>query len=734
MNRFVLVGGSGFVGTAITEALLERGRDVVVVDRQPPPGPLLAAGAQWLGADVLTGELPPLPDGEVAVLLGSGDPRPRWHWLLPVANAVTTARLLPALAGREVLLMSSVEIYGSAPAPLREDVPPRLPWTIEEIDEWCDEAMRLASQPCPPWLAAPAGRRMAAADPTGRWTYALSKLAQERLVMRAVEPAGLTVLRLANVCGVGQERLIPRLIRKALAGHPLPVSVTARSFAAASEVGRIVADGLPHGTYNVGGKPVSLVALAEQIRDLCGSDSPLILRQPLPDDSCGVVDTSRLAAAGHRIAPVTHQLDEMISALRADGRPVFRPALPVVIPPRPGLPDQVAARQQACLWSGEIKHGNRWSRELQDRLSESLGTGAEHAVLVTASGTAALRLVLAATIGPARAGAVAVLPSFTFPATAEVLRQLGYRLRFIDVDERSWTLDPELLRRDLAAAPASVVVCVDTFGNPCDYQALRRVCAEAGVPLVADSAASLGSRYGGCPIALQAAAHCYSMSFAKVLSAGGAGGAAVLPAAAAAAVQSDLAGWSRSELMTELHAIYALDQLDLLEDLVQRRNRVAAIYHSGLSSVPGLIAQQVRSADTHSYVHWVMRVTPPLRRDPLQRALLECGVQTKPYFRALHLAGPGHDGRLPVTEHLDAEALALPMSSELTEEEAEKVVMAVQYCLSGLRRQLPAGRQAGGGAAAREPDGGAHPVGALRLDRHVITDAPAAAQSPAQSR
>jgi dTDP-4-amino-4,6-dideoxygalactose transaminase len=131
--------------------------------------------------------------------------------------------------------------------------------------------------------------------------------------------------------------------------------------------------------------------------------------------------------------------------------------------------------------------------------------------------------------------------------------------------------------------------------------------------------------------------------------------------------------------MDELHAIYALDQLDMLEDLVRRRNRVADVYRAGL---PQLTAQQVRAGDTHCYVHWVARVPRVPGRAALQRALDDRGVQTKPYFRALHLTGFGDGGPLPVTERLDGEVLALPMSSELTEEDAERVVTAVRQCLA----------------------------------------------------
>jgi dTDP-4-amino-4,6-dideoxygalactose transaminase/nucleoside-diphosphate-sugar epimerase len=698
MGGVILFGGH--VAAAVAQALQAAGTDVTVVGC-PPPQMTAASGVRWLAADLLTEDVPPLPDGAAVILLGSGEPRPRWHWLLPVSNALTTARILPALAGRRVLLMSSVDVYGRAPGPLAEDTPPELPWSIEQIDDWCDEAARLAREPCPPWRSAPAGRRMAGADSTGRRVPGLSRLAQERLVTRAAEPGLLTILRLAHVYGTGERDVIAALIRKALAGDPLRVPQTTRSFVSAGEIAAIIASGLPSGIYNVGGDPVRLPALAAEIRQICGSMSPIEPYQPTVDDDVGPVDTSRLAAAGFRIGHPGPVLEAMVHTLRMNGRPVFRPELPVVIPPRPALPDQVAARQQASLWNGRTKHGNRWSRELRSKLAEALGLGDDSTVLVTTSGTAALRLAIVAAAGPAAAGEAAILPSFTFPATAEVLQQLGYRLRFVDVDHRTWTMEPDMLRVSLEAGDAGVVVCVDTFGNACDYSVLRPMCDAAGVPLVADSAAAMGSRYQGRPVAAQASGHAYSMSFAKVLSAGGAGGAAVLPAEQAARILGHPAGWPRSQLMDELPAIFALDQLAVLDDLVRRRNRIADIYRDGLRFTPQLIAQEVRPGDVHSYVHWVMRVPAAPGRDAVARALGECGVQTKPYFRALHMAGM--DGRrLPVTERLDAEVLALPMSSELTEEEAEQVMSAVRYCLATLPDAgCEARRQASGRHGAR---------------------------------
>src|SRR5262249_19341438 len=165
MEDCILVGGSGAAGQAITQALLDAGRKVTVLDERPPPARLMAAGTQWLEADLLTGDLPALPEGEVVLLLGLVASRPRWPWLLPVRNAISTARMLPALAGRAVLLMSSAEIYGCACAPAKEDTPPVLPLAIDQIDEGGDDARRMGCEPGPPWRAAALGPPRAAGCP-----------------------------------------------------------------------------------------------------------------------------------------------------------------------------------------------------------------------------------------------------------------------------------------------------------------------------------------------------------------------------------------------------------------------------------------------------------------------------------------------------------------------------------------------------------------------------------------
>jgi dTDP-4-amino-4,6-dideoxygalactose transaminase len=232
------------------------------------------------------------------------------------------------------------------------------------------------------------------------------------------------------------------------------------------------------------------------------------------------------------------------------------------------------------------------------------------------------------------------------------------------------------------------VVAVDALGAPADYTALTKVCADAGVPLVADSAAALGARYQGRPVGTQAAAHAYSLSFAKVVSAGGGGGALVLPADAVERLRLPV-DWLRSVPMVETAAIAALDLLADLDVLVARRREVAARYGE-LAVAAGVTPQQAADGDEHAWVHWVARFAG-VDRDRLAAELARLGVGTKPYYAPpLHwhdwAAYAERSGRLPVSDELGREALALPMSSELSPLQAERVAAAVLTALRAARR------------------------------------------------
>jgi dTDP-4-amino-4,6-dideoxygalactose transaminase len=454
-----------------------------------------------------------------------------------------------------------------------------------------------------------------------------------------------------------------------------------RTFVSVENLVQATFANLVSGIHLVGGATVTLSDLAERIMTLVGQRVSIELTEPPSPDSCGVVSTGKATLTHSRT--FDEELERFVESLSRDSAPAFDPPMKVVTPPRAEHPDLVASRQQEAMWSGRVKYGNRWTKQLEERLREDLQLGPDRQIVATCSGTAALRLGVQAVVGRAAPRDVAVLPSFTFAATGEVLVQMGYRLRFCDVDSATWTMDPEALAAILEAEPrVKIVIPVDTLGNPAAYDELQTICDRYQAAMVVDSAPSLGSRYKGTPVGSQASAHAFSMSFAKVISAAGAGGAVIVPAGANLEAQGN---WLRSSLMGELNAIAALDQLKVLEALVERRQAIARVYRDRCGRHPSLRWQEVRSGDRHSLVHWVVQIPPQLGRERIASALARVGVETKPYYApALHEvleSGAGETITLPVTKALAKTALALPMSSEMTPSHAEAIGEALEAAI-----------------------------------------------------
>src|SRR5262249_15247928 len=133
-------------------------------------------------------------------------------------------------------------------------------------------------------------------DPSGRWTYALSKLAQELIVEQAVGPGRATVLRLANVTGAEQYRLVGQLVESMLEERPCTVHGRRRSFVAVEDVARVAHAGSEPGVVNVSAGTLELQVVAELVAEELGCDAEIRVVPAPVGDSCGVVDSSRLMA------------------------------------------------------------------------------------------------------------------------------------------------------------------------------------------------------------------------------------------------------------------------------------------------------------------------------------------------------------------------------------------------------------------------------------------------------
>ena len=155
-----------------------------------------------------------------------------------------------------------------------------------------------------------------------------------------------------------------------------------------------------------------------------------------------------------------------------------------------------STREFRLYWLTVIYHGPRSQRT---RSQLAAWCGAKHAISC-ANGTDALQLALMA-LG-ARKGDAVFVPSFTFAATAEVVPCMGATPVLVDCDPRTYNMSPTSLKRSIVHAKTlglrpSIVIPVDLFGLPADYDAIAQIADAEGLTIVSDSAQGWGSTIDG---------------------------------------------------------------------------------------------------------------------------------------------------------------------------------------------------------------------------------------------
>jgi dTDP-4-amino-4,6-dideoxygalactose transaminase len=331
--------------------------------------------------------------------------------------------------------------------------------------------------------------------------------------------------------------------------------------------------------------------------------------------------------------------------------------------------------------------------ELEARLAAY--AGAAHGVTVS-SGTDALQIAMMAE-GIGRGHAV-FLPAFTYTATAEVPLLLGATPVFVDVDPRTFQIDPDDLLARIASVEAEgvlkprAIVGVDLFGQPAPWPRLRSIAAAKNLYLLDDCAQSFGASLGDRKLGCEADATAISFFPSKPLGAYGDGGALLTDSAERAALYRSLRthgeGTTRYEVLRTgmngrldtLQAAVLLAKLDVFEEELAARERIASAYDRLLA---GHVTIPARVPDSASaWAIYAILLPDAAARDRMQAALRTEGVPTAIYYpRPLHRQpayAPHHrGGPLPVSDDLCTRILALPIHPYLTETQVARIANAV---------------------------------------------------------
>ena len=362
---------------------------------------------------------------------------------------------------------------------------------------------------------------------------------------------------------------------------------------------------------------------------------------------------------------------------------------------RPTLPDfsEVEADFRE-IWSSGMLTTGRVVGELEQLVASYVGT--DHCVAMS-SCTSGLVLTVKA-LG--LEGEV-ILPSFTFAATGHALVWNGIDPVFVDCLPGTYNLDPAAV--EAAISPRTTgIIGVSVFGVPPELDELDAIASEHGLALMFDSAQALGASYKGRGVGGFGRAEVFSMSPTKVVTAGEGGLVTTNDEVLATTLRQmrdygkgpsgyDMAYVGLNARQSEFHAAVGKACLKHSEALIAHRLDMIEYYRERLGSLRGVSFQRVDADRKSSGNYMVMRLDPSvsaLSRDALYETLMGQGIHTKKYFYPpLHMHSAyapwrgRFEGKLPETERLSQEALAIPLYGHIAPEDCDVIASAIERLL-----------------------------------------------------
>lgn len=353
---------------------------------------------------------------------------------------------------------------------------------------------------------------------------------------------------------------------------------------------------------------------------------------------------------------------------------------------------------EEVLDSGWMTEGP-FAEELQDRVAAM--TGADHAITVT-SCTTGLELALdAADVGQ---GDEVIVPSFTYPATANVAVRLGATPVLVDVDRESYNIDPDAIEAAVTDETAAIMP-VSLFGLPLDAEPINEIADEHDLLVVEDAAWALGSRYGEQPAGSQFDASVFSFHPRKILTTGEGGVVTTddeeLQRGMRTIKNFGLSHYEGSEgfvepdatnyRLSDILASVGVAQMDKAEEVFAHRQEIAAQYDEGLSAVEGVEPPAVPDGVEHTYGSYCVYVSAgdDETRDALIDRLDEADIESQVGTYALHLTDAFADAKRGTSLERSADLyhnlLTLPIAHGMGTPEVERVVDALDEALDEYR-------------------------------------------------
>ena len=318
-------------------------------------------------------------------------------------------------------------------------------------------------------------------------------------------------------------------------------------------------------------------------------------------------------------------------------------------------------------------------------------------VTCLSSGTAAIHLALI--ILGIKSEDEVICSSFTFSASANPIVYQGATPIFVDSENKTWNMDPELLEvaiedRITKGKKPKAIIAVHLYGMPANIVKIIEVSNKYGIPVIEDAAEALGSSYKGKYCGTFSPIGILSFNGNKIITTSG-GGALLSPHKEyceqalflATQARDNAPHYQHSEIgynyrMSNITAGIGRGQMEVIAQRVQKRRENFLFYKDALKNYPEITFQE--EPDNHYYSnHWLTTIlvnpadTKGVTREDIRIELERHHIESRPLWKPMHLQPVFHNNPAyinGISENLFTNGLCLPSSSLITDEEREFVV------------------------------------------------------------
>jgi len=355
------------------------------------------------------------------------------------------------------------------------------------------------------------------------------------------------------------------------------------------------------------------------------------------------------------------------------------------------IQNSVNTRIQTVLEHGQYILGPEVA-ELEKQLAAYVGS--KHCIAASSGTDTLLMALMALNIGP---GDEVITSPFTFIATGEMIALAGATAVFVDIDPRTYNIDPHLIEKAITPKTKAVMP-VSLYGQCADFDAINVIAKKHNLPIIEDGAQSFGATYQGKRSCALSTIGSTSFFPSKPLGAYGDGGALFTDDDELAKLMREIRvhGQDRryhhprlgiNGRLDSLQAAVLLAKMEVFEDEVQARIKLGARYGALLKEAfataptdKQVVTPFIANGNTSVYAQYTIEVP---HRDFFETRMKAKGIPTAVHYPVpLHqqpvFASLGYStGDFPISEKIASRVISLPMHPYLSEAQQQQVVAAV---------------------------------------------------------